>query len=69
MTSTSGTRIRCRLFDFLHLLPLLVTDALWEYIALVMSYSNIDEKKIRYFTLEESNSIQTKFTYVNNSKI
>lgn len=71
MTDTSGIRIRCRLFDSLHLLPLLVTDALCQYIALVvlLSYSNIDEKTMRFFTLEESNSIQSKFTYVNNSKI
>lgn len=70
MTSTSGIRIRCRLFDSLHLLPLPVTDALCQYIALVMllSYSKIGEK-IRFFTHEESNSFQTKFTYVNNRKI
>lgn len=34
----------------------------------LLSYSNIDEK-VTFFTLERNNSIQTKFTCVNNSNI
>lgn len=71
MTGTSRIIIRCRLFGSLHLLPLLVTDALCQYIVVVMSLSdsNTGDKKIRLLTLEESSSFQTKFTFVNNSKL
>lgn len=71
MSSKSGIQIRCWVFDSLHLLPLLVRDALCQYFALVMllSYSNIDEKKIRFFTLVESNSFTNKINLCEQRKI